>query len=135
MPDVAECVSRSCTTGWLDWIHGELWLTPWALVRRRLTLAETMSNGYGPTVRLPLPQLDAAWLNPGTILSEHHTNKFILYDSIAAAQLVKGTVSGALRITLHDGTRHKLLWLNNDPAHAVLFAHLPAVLGSRVRLS
>ena len=31
---MAECVTRSCTTGWLDWIHGELWLTPTGLIPR-----------------------------------------------------------------------------------------------------
>ncbi|MDQ0635112.1 hypothetical protein QFZ40_003021 [Arthrobacter pascens] len=44
-------LSDSCTTGWLHWGHGELWLTPTHLVRigrRELTMR---AAGWGGTRR------------------------------------------------------------------------------------
>ncbi|GAA4608505.1 hypothetical protein BJY16_006874 [Actinoplanes octamycinicus] len=134
MAGVAQCVSRSCTSGWSDWIHGELWLTPVALVRRRLSLADTMANGIGPTVRAPLPVADAGWFDHyrEAIVAEHRTNRFIPFDAIATARLRSGVLNDALRITLRDGTHHRLLWLTKDPAHAILFGALPGLLGARL---
>ncbi|BCJ39498.1 hypothetical protein GCM10010168_62540 [Actinoplanes ianthinogenes] len=134
MTGTAQCVSRSCTSGWGDWIHGELWLTPDALVRRRLDLSETMANGTGPTVRPPLPVAGADWFayHREAILAEHRTNRYFAFDAIATARLRHGILNDALRITLRDGTRHRLLWLTSDPAHAILFGALPGLLGPRL---
>ena len=43
-------ISRSCTTGWLDWAHGELWVCDDGLLRKSLGLVETvlhLRGGYG----------------------------------------------------------------------------------------
>ena len=38
-------VTASCTTGWLDWIHGELWLFPDGLLRSSTGLKTTWAHG------------------------------------------------------------------------------------------
>jgi hypothetical protein len=131
MTGTAQCLSRSCTTGWLDWIHGELWLSPTTLIRRRLTWTESTKHRLGPTVGEPLPQTQFHDPDLARLLAEHPTNKVIRFDSIATARLVRGVTTDGLRLTMHDGTRHKLLWLPRDPASKILRAVLPAVLPDR----
>jgi hypothetical protein len=128
----ATCVTRGCTTGWADRVHGELWLLPDALVRRRLSFAATQANRYGPTVAAPLPEADPATFVPAEILAAHRTNKFLPFGSIAKAQLFRGFTAHGLALTTTTGTRHKLLWLTADPAHAILSDALPSLLGERL---
>jgi hypothetical protein len=120
MADDAYLLTRSCTTGWGDWIHGELWLLPSALVRRRLGFGETLKNLGGPTVGVPLPRIAARDLPTGQILSEHHSNKVIALNAIVHATLNRGLTSHRLGLRLADGTAHKFLWLSSDPAHDAL---------------
>jgi hypothetical protein len=128
----ATCVTRSCTTGWADWIHGELWVLPDAFVRRRLSFAATQANRYGPTVAPPLPSADPASFVPADILAAHRTNKVLPFAAVAKAQLFRGFTAHGLALTMTDGTRHKLLWLTADPAHALLADVLPSILGERL---
>ncbi|MCW3818643.1 hypothetical protein ONA91_29810 [Micromonospora sp. DR5-3] len=85
-------MSRSCTTGWLDWVHGELWLSPLGLIRRRLSWSESKSHGLGPTVGTPLPESALGSFDLATLLAEHPTNKVIYFDAVVTAQLVKGRI-------------------------------------------
>ena len=124
----ATCVTRGCTTGWADWVHGELWLLPHALVRRRLSFAATQANRYGPTVAPPLPSADPASFVAADILAAHRTNKFLPFAAIAKAQLFRGFTAHGLALTMTNGARHKLLWLTADPAHAQLADALPSLL-------
>lgn len=131
--DIAACVTRSCTTGWLDWIHGELWLTPTGLLRRRLSLDESRSNGFGPTVTEPLERADVAGFDLERLLAEQPTNKAILFAEVSHARLVRGVTAHGLRLRMRDGERHKLLWLTRDPAYRILSEALQAALGDRLR--
>ncbi|EWC59884.1 hypothetical protein UO65_4887 [Actinokineospora spheciospongiae] len=128
----SQLISRSCTTGWADWIHGELWLSPTALVRRRLSFNASRANGYGPSVSDPLPVVPAADLDRGRVLAEHRTNKVIAFGDVGSATLFRGRTAHGLKVVMVGGERHKLLWLVRDPAFAILSGALPAQLGSRV---
>jgi hypothetical protein len=129
--DEAWCISRSCTTGWLDWVHGQLWLLPTGLLRRRMSLAETRANGYDPTVAVPPPRAPVVDFDLTRIAAEHRTNKVIPFEAVARARLVRGLTTDALRLTLRDTTPHRLLWLTRDPAYDILMRVLPALLGDR----
>ncbi|GGQ73403.1 hypothetical protein [Couchioplanes azureus] len=133
MNETARLISRSCTTGWADWIHGELWLLPRHLVRRRLTLHETRANKNGRTVPVPLPEVPASALAQRDITSAHRTNKFLLLDEVAEARLHRGILTDRLALKMRDGSRHKLLWLKDDPAHKILGTALGHSLGPRFR--
>src|SRR5919201_4625134 len=37
-------LTASCTIGWLDWIHGDLWLLPNGLLRTRSGLGATIGH-------------------------------------------------------------------------------------------
>ncbi|MEV4534523.1 hypothetical protein AB0J82_11905 [Asanoa sp. NPDC049518] len=131
--NVAQCVTRSCTTGWLDWIHGELWLTPTGLIRQRLSLEETIAHELGPTVSQPLERAEVTEFDLDGLLAEHPTNKVIAFADVADARLVRGFAAHGLRLRMLDGRRHKLLWLTRDPAYQILDEALHSALGERLR--
>ncbi|MEO7061512.1 MAG: hypothetical protein ABI083_17465 [Lapillicoccus sp.] len=123
MIEQGRLISRSCTTSWLDWIHGELWVTPTAVVRSRLSLGATRRNGRASTPTVPTP----AWLtdvpphlSPDLLLSRHRTNRHILLSEVAVAALRPGVLNDRLSVTLRDSRPFTLLWLSVDPAFAIL---------------
>lgn len=129
----AVLLTRSCTSGWTDWVHGELWLLPGALVRRSLGLAQTMANGQGPTLDEPeLVDPGHAELSPQAVLSGSSRNRYLRLDDIAGARLKIGRLNGRLDVTMYDGTKHLLLWLAVDPAYWALCELLPQRMPGRV---
>ncbi|WP_405915016.1 hypothetical protein [Streptomyces sp. NBC_00728] len=120
----ARLLTRGCTTGWGDWIHGELWLLPSFLVRRRLGFTATVANSKGPTVTMPLPEADVTAAATAQIRAEHRTNAVIPLAGIASARLRRGITADRLALHMQDGSQHKLLWLPADPAYAVLAREL-----------
>lgn len=120
----ARLLTRACTTGWGDWIHGELWLSPSSLVRRRLGFTATVANGKGPTVAGPLPEADVTEAAAEQIRAEHRTNKVLSLADIASVRIHRGFVSDRLGLRMKDGAQHKLLWLSVDPAYDVLVDEL-----------
>lgn len=128
-------ISRSCTTSWTDWIHGELWLAPDALVRLRLDLAQTMLGGAGPATDLPKQApLGLRGFDPAAVRADHSTNKYLHFDDITSAQLRRGILTGRLSVTMRTGEQHKLLWLRSDPAYMILRVALPQRIPGRLTI-
>jgi hypothetical protein len=128
----AKLLAGTCTTGWLDWIHGQLWLLPDSLVRVRSGLMDSIANstsGSGVTARDPYQVIA---YDPTAILAAHHTNKVIPIADIDQARLHRGISTSVLRVTMMDGTRHKLLWMYYEPARRLLRDRLLPVLGPRL---
>ncbi len=127
-PRICTLVSASCTTGWLDWLHGELWVCPDGLLRRPLGLRATIAHGTGPTVdflRRPTRAATELDLNGRGV-------SWIPWPSIERAQLKSGPVTDSLHLLLRGGRQNKLLWLAADGARQYLEAALPGHLGSRL---
>lgn len=127
----AQLLAASCTTGWLDWVHGELWLLPDSLVRVRGGFVDTVVDPFGIAVP-PRTTTGVIGYDPVAVLGGHRTNKVIPFDGIARARLHRGLSTSGLAVTMTDGTRHKLLWLSSEPARRVLADRLLPVLGSRL---
>ncbi|WP_190049865.1 hypothetical protein [Streptomyces lomondensis] len=128
----AQLLATTCTTGWLDWIHGELWLLPGHLVRIRGGLLATMVTGFsGPDLAAPDTHRALAY-DPDAIRSAHRTNKVLPLAEIAHARLHGGLTTSGMTLTMADGTRHKLLWMSTEPARRVLRDRLPPLLGPRL---
>ncbi|MEU8775592.1 hypothetical protein [Streptomyces sp. NPDC048606] len=128
----AQLLATSCTTGWLDWVHGKLWLLPDSLVRVRGGFVHTVVNA----IASGLPERTATSVigyDPVVILGGHRTNKVIPFDGIAHARLHLGLTTSGLDVTMTDGIRHRLLWLSSEQARGVLADRLLPVLGSRLR--
>ncbi len=99
-------MTASCTTGWLDWIHHELWVCDDGLLLRRLDLKETRAHGKGPTV------------SPGYLRREPapEGGEWIAAEDIVAGDGHHGRTSDRLTLELRDGKKRKLLWLSVDEA-------------------
>jgi hypothetical protein len=117
-------LSASCTTGWLDWLHGELWLLPDGLLRVCAGLAATLSHEYGPTVPDAPVYRDFDDSEITKIVATNKRNLWIPADQIARGSLANGLASGRLNLLMTDGRKIKLLWLESDPAHEPLRAAL-----------
>jgi hypothetical protein len=118
-------LSRSCTTGWFDWVWGDLWLTEDALVRLSRGMPETREAARqrkgrrgSSTVTDPIPTMTPEALDAR--LSEDRRNRRAPLAEIRTAKLRRGLLNGRLSLVLQDGTRIKWLWLKHDPAHDVL---------------
>jgi len=114
-------ISASCTTGWFDWIHGELWMCPGGLLRRSLGLAATLAPGNAQTVD---PANRPTWSftteEVETILSSGRRNRWITWTSISHATLKRGLLDSSLHLELSDGRREKFLWLRIDGGYDLL---------------
>jgi len=126
-----QLISRSCTTGWLDWVWGDLWLADDALYRISRGMAATRAAARERRGRDSRSTVSAADTRDETTvdalaskLADDDKNRLIPLDAIATARLRQGMLNGRLSISLDDGTRIKLLWLKDDPAYAILAARL-----------
>jgi hypothetical protein len=131
-------ISGSCTTSWLDWTWGELWLTPDAIVRVARGRGETTAaalrrrqRGGGSTVEETAPPSEATLRER---VATGDRSRWIELDDLALAKLRRGRLSSRLSVVLRDGSRAKLLWLKDDPAYDVLLATLSERLGSDLGL-
>jgi Flp pilus assembly protein TadD len=132
--DTGMLISRNCTTGWSDWIHGELWLTDSALIRSKLSLRQTVENGLRPSVTVSTPTqpvLLPGYLARTRVVTAHRKNRYFSMTEISWAVLHRGVFTDRLRVTLDNGAKHKLLWPRADPASDVLCKVLRDVLKNR----
>ncbi|MFF8934998.1 hypothetical protein ACF08O_09795 [Streptomyces paradoxus] len=128
----AQLIARTCATGWLDWIHGELWLLPDQLVRVRGGLPAAMTVGLlGPELATRDTFRTLAH-DPDTIRSAHRTNKVLPLTEIANARIHGGLTTSGMTLSMADGTRHKLLWMSMEPARGLLRDRLLPLLGPRL---
>lgn len=150
----AVLLTTSCTTGWMHWGHGELWLTPEALVRigkRELTVKAALGAAPGAALGVvagPAGHV-AALVTEGLSSGSDSVGREVELEQgqwewdlmqrrkdvlsvpirwISRAELKSGVSTTRLRIQTADGTRHKLLWMNN----AVAKSALQAALGDRL---
>jgi hypothetical protein len=122
-------VTASCTTGWADWIHGELWVCPDGLLRRPLGLGQTIAHLAGPTVdttqRPTRPAMELQSDSGGR-------SRWISWASIEHATLKSGPMTDSLHLNLQGGQRAKFLWFAHDGAKQYFEKTLPTVIGSRL---
>jgi hypothetical protein len=113
-------VSASCTTGWLDWVHGELWLLPDGLLRPSLDWAASKQHGAKRTVSdVPTTRsFDDAEITK--LVARNSRNVWVAADQIGSARLRVGATTSRLGLSLADGRTIKLLWLRADQAHVAL---------------
>ncbi|MFI1092225.1 hypothetical protein [Streptomyces sp. NPDC020917] len=127
----AQLVARTCTTGRLDPVHGTLWITADSLVRIRSGFAVTALQGFGVGTSAKKSGRPLCYA-PADLLAAHRTNRVIPVASIARAHFRRGLATTSFTVDLADGTRHRLLWLSNEPAQRLLTDRLLPLLGNRL---
>jgi hypothetical protein len=129
-------LTTSCTTGWADWVHGELWLCPDGLLRVSLGLAATIAKSSGPgqaaafegAARQSSPRhFDMTEINE--LLSRKRTNIWIPWPQIRGASLRHGLITGRLRLIQADGRCVKFLWMRERRVFEMLRDRLLDRLG------
>jgi hypothetical protein len=116
-----QLLTASCTKGWLDWIHGELWLLPHGLLRIRTDLTTTWINQSGPTVSDDEPRAETFGDSQiEDIVATHRTNLWMPAEDIVRADIHVGMMVTRVNLHTRDGRRIKLLWLRSDNAERPL---------------
>jgi hypothetical protein len=126
---VATLLTASATTGWFDWIHGELWSFPEGLLRIPLGLAATVLHGVGPTV----DENQRSWyffdhVTFQTLLTSRK-NVWVPRESIQEAYLHYGITTDRLLLILGDHRSVTFLWFSHDGARQLLQSTLTEWLG------
>jgi hypothetical protein len=140
----ARLITTSCTTGWADWVWGELWLLPQGLLRLPLGWKRAMGSArfvrksgsaFGPTVAGTSPSAQFNLDEVPALVAQAKRSRWIPRDQLEEARLRRGMTADRLKVALVDGSRLKLLWLKRDPASDVLQLVLGEWLGSRLKLT
>lgn len=131
-------LSITCTTGWLDWVHGDLWLCPDGILRRSRGAKSTVGNAESGGMK----ELVSATHRPtraftddevAAIARADRRNVWVTWDQVASARLVSGPMSHALHLELRGGRKISLRWLRQEGPADFLRARLVAALGHRLR--
>jgi hypothetical protein len=129
-------VSRSCTTSWFDWIHGELWLCDDGLLRRSLGLITTLRHGARQTVD-PGQRATRNFVpnELSDIVARGRRNRWIPWAEIQHATLKHGMMDNSLHLDLTRDRHEKFLWLAIDQGYEFLETELRARLPGRLIVS
>ena len=119
-------VTASCTTGWFDWIHRELWLCDDGLLLVRLDLEATRAHERGPTVGATLRRRPVRDEELAEADAAGKQLNWIPAEEIVAASGRRGRMSDRLSLELRDGAKRKLLWMSADRAGVPVLAALRA---------
>jgi hypothetical protein len=125
-------ISATCTTGWFDWVHGELWYCPNGLLRRSLGLRATLGHGTQQTVNpMHRPTRTFAAHELHQISSAGRRNRWVPWNEVTHVTLKRGIVDHSLHVELTGGRREKFLWLSLDGGFDLLSMELGLVIPGR----
>jgi hypothetical protein len=138
-PTAVRCtlVSMSCTTSWIDWVHGELWLCPDGLLRKSRGWAATVAGSIGMQTAIDRKNRPTRLIGDDErhrLVAMDKRNLWITWDEIASAKLQSGPLSHALHLQLTDGREVSLRWLRRDGPTDFLEVALSATLSDRMLL-
>ncbi len=105
----ATCLSSKATTGWGDWVHGELWLTCRGFGYRRGNLVQTILNYFRRDKRglqRPCEEL----FDP---TRQDHGDLAVDSRNVRGYDYRGGLLTSRLEVALDDGEVSKFLWLRN----------------------
>jgi hypothetical protein len=138
----ATLLSCSATSGWTDWIWGELWLFPDGILRvptdagttRQRVRERRRAPGRSTAPLKPLPR-SVFDDDPARLAEETKRARWLPRDQIKTASLRRGLLNSRLSVELADGREVKLLWLKSDvQAFDLIERTLRDWLGSRLRV-
>ena len=113
-------VTASCTTGWTDWIHGELWLLPSGLLRIEVGLARTVRHANRRTVTETPPVKEFTDASIGELLKAGKKNLWIPWTDVRNWRFRRGLASDSLHVQMITGRKYHLMWLKVDRAYKPL---------------
>jgi hypothetical protein len=130
--DACTLLSTTCTTGWFDWVHGDLWLCPSGLLRESRGLRATVIKALGRPFRAGASRRPRGRLDRDQVAASGRGVTWVGWDEIARVTLKAGIIDHSLHIERVDRRRVKFLWLAGDGDFELLMAVLRAALGDRL---
>ncbi len=129
---VGILLAMSATTGWADWMHGELWLFPDGLLRIPLGWMKTCLHSFGMGYNYKLATRRAFTDDEFFALISDRRIIWIPADMLVGAELRHTFGADELRAQLADGRAIQLLWLPLQGAFDALQQPLYEWVGSRL---
>jgi hypothetical protein len=131
--DACVLISETCTTGWFDWAHGELWLCTNGLLRRSVGLWTTTRRYFNNgRPRAPSHNLTVTTEERNRITAADPRNRWVGWADIGKVTLKAGIIDHSLHFELIDGRRVKFLWIGQDGDFELLEKALGAAVGDRL---
>jgi hypothetical protein len=131
----ATLIAASCTTGWADWEHGNLWLAPDGIARITLGWTSTVLHsfqGADPALRtrqsISRDELARA-------LTKSPRALWLRAADLISAKMHRGVRNDRLTVQMQSGTAHKLLWVRNKAGTQQLEGALRRWVGPRLGLN
>jgi hypothetical protein len=119
-----QLLTKNATTGWRDWLHGELWLFPEGLLRVPIEVTKTfLLLGFIPVGSQHMRVFSA---NEFAILIANPRNVWIPANQIQTARLGHTFLADELRLTLSDQRSIHLLWLPSPRIYRLMRERLQA---------
>jgi hypothetical protein len=126
-------VTARATTGWFDWIHGELWLYPNGLLRLPLGLPATLLHNVG--LSAPSEQKQPVFHardNEVDIASQK--GLWVPCAAMQKAYLHHGLITDRLRLLVENQPSVKFLWPPQEEAWQLLRTAFTQWLGNQLIL-
>ena len=135
-PTVCTCISVTCTTSWVDWVHGDLWLCPEGILRKSRGLLTTLENVDARGIRgtldpTDLPRQAVPITARLLVAAADKRNWWIVWEDVERARQQSGPLSHALHILLKDGQKVTFRWARKEGSVGFLNAALQQALGER----
>jgi hypothetical protein len=122
-PRAGGLLSTTCTTGWLDWFHGQLWLFPDGLLRIPLGKVKTiLFVGYATNPWQVMPRVfsEDKWRQA----LSHPGSLWVPFAGIRQANLRHVFSADEFSAQFWDGRSIQLLWLPRPMVYDVFEASL-----------
>ncbi len=127
--ELCVLISTSCTTGWFDWVHGDLWMCPAGVLRQSRGLTATMAKYR-------------RWWEPRLHPRERQRREeiavsgpaptWVPWTEVRRLTLKVGIIDHSIHIQRTDNRRVKFLWLVGDGDFELLETVLRAAIGDRL---
>jgi hypothetical protein len=132
--DTVALIAASCTTGWADGEHGNLWLAPDGLARVPLGWAVSVVHTFQSVD--PAIWWDAAISRNelAQVLEKSPRALWLAATDIEAAAVHRGLLVDRVRVHMKDGSQRKLLWVRHKVGTRRLEVGLRNWLGNRLAL-
>ena len=136
-PQTFRLISRTTTTGWWDFEHGELWLGTDALLRRRRGWLQTVASvGVVQDVLASAtdPLMEQRFASDALNRILEQGGWWIPAEAIEAARLRAGLMVGRLWLDLGEDEPAKFLWVKSNLTYETLSETLTRWIGDRLIL-
>lgn len=132
--DTVALIAASCTTGWADGEHGNLWLAPDGLARVPLGWAVSVVHTFQSVDPAIWRDVAISRDKLAQAIEKSPRSLWLPATDIDAATMHRGLMVDRVRVRMKDGSQRKLLWVRQKVGTRRLEVGLRNWLGDRLVL-